>query len=310
MKNIFLFALFAFYLIIPVWGAETKMPVATIKFNRISALKIDILQTNIEFSVSDSNEISIQGESEMLSKLEFNESNTELTVTRGRYSLPDSVSLHISVPAKCLLELTVAQNSDVFVPKMNAPVRINIKERGQVVVEGCVGLIVTANEKSTVSVNKCVGDISVTLNDKSVLNIKQAEIEKALIKAMELSKIHINGNIKSLNLVTQGAANIKLESVTEAFVWAGRGNDQVAIQKLSGIADVTSNYNSVLRVGFANLKTLLAATAANGKIQIGGTVENAALSTRGGSQIVIDKVTGKILRKNEMRKGSIKILNP
>lgn len=310
MKNIFLLVLFAFYLTIPVFGAESRAAIATIKFNRISALKIDILQTNVEFSISDSNEISIQGESEMLSKLEFNESNAGLTITKGRYVSQGSVKLHIFIPAKCLLDLTVGQHSEVFVPSMNAPIRINAKEQSQVFVERCIGLIVTAKEKSKVSITKCAGDISVMLNDKSVLNIKQATIEKALIKAMESTQVDIKGYIKNLNLVTQGAANVKLESVTEAFVWTGRGNDQVVIEKLSGIADVTSNYNSVLRVELATLKTLLAATAANGKVQIGGIVENAALSTRGGSQIIIDKVTGKILRKNEMRKGSIKILNP
>lgn len=310
MKNIFLYALCVIYLIIPIAGSTDKSPLTTIKFNQVSTLKFDILKTDVQFSINDISEVSIQGERMVLSKLGFNVVEGVLTIGKGRYSSEKLAKLHITLPSTCLLDLAAAKNSQVIIPAMNAAVSVTAKESSQITIEGCVGLIVRASGDSKVSVNQCAGDISVTLADHSGLKIKQGVIEKGLITATETSRVSIMGSIRSLNLTTRGAANIKLEAVTEAFVWAGRGNEQVSLQSLSGIADVTSNYNSVLTVESANLKTLLAATAANGKIKIGGIVENAALSTRGGSEIVIDKVTGKILRKNEMRKGSIKILNP
>jgi hypothetical protein len=310
MKNIPLYVLCVIYLIVPMYGAEPKSPLTTIKFNQISTLKLDTLKTDVQFSISDINEVSIQGESMVLSSLGFNVVEGALSIDKGKYSSITPIKLNINLPSKCLLDIAVVENSHVFIPTMNAPVRLNAQDRSQVTLEGCVGLIVTASDDSKVKVNQCSGDVSVTLADRCEFGIKQGTLTKALITATELSRVSIMGSIQSLNLTTRGAAVIKLGAVTEAFVWTGRGNEHLSLQRLSGIADITSNYNSVLTVESANLKTLLAATAANGKIKIGGVVENVALSTRGGSEIVIDKVTGKILRKNEMRKGSIKILNP
>ncbi|GEM_PF-2380226 len=310
MKNIFLVTSCIVFLISPMVGAEPRSPLTSIKFKEISTLKLDTLKTDIQFSLSDRNEISIQGENKVLSKLGFNESNSTLTIGKGRYTSEKLAKLHITLPAGCLLDLSVAKNSQLVIPAMKAVVRVAAKESSQITIEECVGLIVTANGDAKVTVNHCSGDVSVALADRSDFGIKQGVIEKALITASETSNVTLMGSIQSLNLTTRGAAIVNLGAITEAFIWVGRGNDQVSIQNLSGIADVTSIYHSVLTVENANLKTLLAATAANGKIKIGGVVENAALSTRGGSEIVIDKVTGKILRKNEMRKGSIKILNP
>jgi hypothetical protein len=127
---------------------------------------------------------------------------------------------------------------------------------------------------------------------------------------MENSRVSIAALIQSLNLTTRGAADIKLEGVRDAFMWTGRGNERVLIKRLNGIAEVTANYDSKLTVDDANLDTLLASASATGKIIIKGTATNAAFSARGASEIVIDKVTGKILRNSKMHNGSIKIVNP
>ena len=76
MKNIFLVISCIVFLISPMVGAEPRSPLTSIKFKEISTLKLDTLKTDIQFSLSDRNEISIQGENKVLSKLGFNESNS------------------------------------------------------------------------------------------------------------------------------------------------------------------------------------------------------------------------------------------
>lgn len=310
MKYVFLLASCFVFLMFPINGAENKNPLTSIMFSQINTLKLQGLYANVYFSVHDGSEVIIEGETIVLPKLEFTESKNILIIKKGRYSRADPIRLHISIPRKCLLDISVSQNSRVAIPQLSAPLKLNLTGKSQASIDGCVGLVLTAKDAAKVSIQQCIGDVSANLWDQSELDIQHAILEKVLMTASGTSHVFVNGSIKSLNLTTRGAAGIKLESVTDTFVWVGRGNDHVSIQKLSGVADVTSGYNSSLVVDDANLKTLLAATAANGKIVIMGVVENAALSARGGSQIVVDTITGKILRNYEMRKGSIKILNP
>lgn len=311
MKKISTFVLCALLLIINTVGSsETNRSGNTLKFNKVTTVIIDSLEADIQFILSDVDEVSIKGESKMLSSLLISPTSGVLKVSAGRYSDGALTKLQVVVPSTCLLDISVVGNSHVFIPRMNAPVRISQSELSEVTIESCAGLVLTASGATKTQVNQINGDISGTLSERSALGIKKGELKKALITATEYSRVSIGSSIQSLNLTTKGAADIKLAAITEAFMWTGRGNERVSIKRLSGIAEVAANYDSVLTVDAAALDTLLASASATGKIIIKGSVTNAALSSRGASQIMIDKVTGKILRNSQMHNGSIKILNP
>jgi hypothetical protein len=311
MKNILAFALYAILLILNVLDASAaKVRYNTIKFNTITTVAVNSLNADIQFVLSDANEVRVSGESNVLSNLVLNPENGVLKISAGRYAFGMPMKLQVAIPRTCLLDIAVVGNSHVFIPKMNAAVRLTLSELSQITVEACLGIVLTASGAAKVQFNQVKGDVSLTLSEHSEMGIMAGELKKALITATEYSHVSIAASIQSLNLTTRGASDVKLGAVREAFVWTGRGNERVLIKSLSGVAEVTANYDSMLTVDDANLDTLLAAAAATGKIIIKGTVTNAALSARGASQIVIDKVTGKILRNSQMHNGSIKIVNP
>ena len=311
MKNISVFALCAVLLILNALDASVaKSKYNTIQFNAISNVTVNSLAADIQFVLSDSNEVRISGESKMLSNLVLSPTKGVLKISAGRYASGMPMKLQIAIPRTCLLDIAIVGNSHVFIPKMNAAVRLTLSELSQVTVDACLGVVLTANGASKVQVNQVRGDMSLTLSEHSEVGIIAGELKKALITATEYSRVLIAASIQSLNLTTKGAAEIKLGAVREAFMWTGRGNERVSIKSLSGVAEVTANYDSMLTVEDASLDTLLASAAATGKIIIKGSVTNAALSARGASQIVIDKVTGKILRNSRMHNGSVKIVNP
>ncbi len=281
MKNIPIFVLCAVLLILNGLDASAaKSAVNMIKFNAITTVAVDSIDADIQFILSNDNAVSIKGESNMLSNLEFNSNQGTLKISARNYIFGMPMKLQIVVPSTCLLDVSVIKNSHVFIPKMNAPVRITSGELSEFTVEGCIGLVLNASGASKVQVNQIQGDVSGTLSGRGVLGIKEGELKKALIMATEYSQVSIAASIQSLNLTTKGASNIKLGAITEAFMWTGRGNERVSIRSLSGIAEVIANYDSKLTVDAANLDTLLASASATGKIIIKGTVTNAALSAR------------------------------
>lgn len=311
MKNILVFVVCAAVLVLNVLDATSSVNSNTsIKFNNIITVTVDSLDADIQFVLNDTNEVKISGENKVLSNLVITPTRGILKISAVNDAFGMPIKLQIHVPNTCLLDVSVVRNSHVFIPNMNAAIRLTLGELSQVTVNGCLGLIVTSEGESKTQVNHILGDISVTLSERSAIGIKAGELKKALITSTEYSQASISASIKSLKLNTKGASDIKLGTISEAFVWTGRGNERVSIKSLSGIAEVAANYDSKLTVDSGNLETLLASASATGKIIIKGTVTNAALSASGASQIVVDKVTGKILRNSQMHNGTIKIVNP
>jgi hypothetical protein len=311
MKHISVFVLSAVMLVLNIFDVSAENSTDnSLKFDAIRTVAVDSLEADIQFVLSNSNEVKINGETKVLSSLILRPTKGTLKISAGSYTFGQPMKLQISVPRTCLLDVSVVGKSHVFIPNMAAAVRITTTEVCQVTVEGCVGLVLTADGVSKTQINQIQGDMSLTLSDRSQLGIKGGDIGKSLITATENSRVSIAALIQSLNLTTKGSANIKLEGVREAFMWTGRGNERVLIKRLTGIAEAAANYDSTLIVDDAKLDTLLASASSTGKITIKGTATNAAFSARGASEIVIDKVTGKILRNSKMHNGSIKILNP
>ncbi|MDP3641206.1 MAG: DUF2807 domain-containing protein [Alphaproteobacteria bacterium] len=311
MKTIPIFVLYAVLLILNTLEASTtKGTVNTIKFNKITTVIVESLDADIQFVLSNDTDVSIKGESSMLSNLVLSPTQGTLKISAGSYAFGMPIKFQIAVPSTCLLDVSVVGDSHVFIPKTNAAVRLTLAGLSQGTVDACIGLVLTASGESKIQVNQIRGDMSVTLSDHSAMGIKEGELKKALITATEYSHVSIAALISSLNLITKGASDIKLAGVSKAFVWTGRGNGRVSIKRLSGVAEVTASYNSELTVEVANLETLLASASATGKIIIKGTVTNAVFSASGAGQIVVDKVTGKILRNSQMHNGTIKIVNP
>lgn len=311
MKNILVFVVCAAVLVLNVLDATSSVNSNTsIKFNNIITVTVDSLDADIQFVLNDTNEVKISGENKVLSNLVITPTRGILKISAVNDAFGMPIKLQIHVPNTCLLDVSVVGNSHVFIPNMNAAIRLTLGELSQVTVNGCLGLIVTSEGESKTQVNHILGDISVTLSERSAIGIKAGELKKALITSTEYSQASIAASIKSLKLITKGASDIKLGTISEAFVWTGRGTERVSIKSLSGIAEVAANYDSRLTVDAANLETLLASVSSTGKIIIKGTVTNAALSASGASQIVVDKVTGKILRNSQMHNGTIKIVNP
>jgi hypothetical protein len=208
------------------------------------------------------------------------------------------------------LDVEVIGKSHVFIPSIKAPVRVVADDLSQVTIDKCTGLVITQGGFAKTQIQQLAGDMSAALSGRSQLGIKSGTIATTLITATDETYISIAAAMQSLKLSTKGDAKIQLGSIINTLIWVGTGNEQISINNLSGTAEITANYNSRLNVEKANLDTLLAATSSTGKIKILGSVKNAALSARGASEIVIDKITGKILRKNQSSKGIITILNP
>lgn len=267
MKKISLFVVCAVVLILNVLdAAATKSAVNTIKFDQITTVSVDSLEADIQFVLSASKEARINGESKVLSNLMLTPTKGALKISAGRYADGVPMKLQIAIPSTCLLDVSVTGNSHVFIPKMNGAVRIAAAELSQVTIDTCIGLVLTASGATKVQVNQIKGDMSATLSERSEMGIKEGDLKKALITATDYSHVSIGASIHSLNLTTKGASDIKLGTVSEAFMWTGRGNERVAIKSLNGIAEVTANYDSMLTVDAANLNTLLASATATGKL--------------------------------------------
>lgn len=296
-------------LLITMCGLHGATPQNSIRFKDITTLKINSLSADIQFVLSSDKDVSIATEQRNLEELKLTSENNTLTISHS-VSNDFPPKLQIIIPNTLLLIIDVLENSHIFIPEMQAPVKVTAHDFSEVTIKGCTGLSVTLSEKAKVQIQKIDGDMVSTQMNKSEFAIKEGQIGTAFMTVTDQGMASIAATIGSLKLETKGTLNIKLKSVTKALNWAGRGNEQIGIHSLSGAADVSANFDSRLYVEDAKLDTLLAATGSTGKIEILGTIKDAALSARGASEIIVDKITGKILRKNLMHKGTIRILNP
>jgi hypothetical protein len=279
----------------------------TFKFDGISGIKLEKMEADIQFILGSSSQIIIIIDDE--GRLTMTSKDGVLNINKTSRS-KNPLRFRIVIPSECKLDINVDGKSHVFIPSTSAPLRITATDLAQVTIDGCTGLILTQSSFTKTQVLQLKGNISATLSDQSELGIQQGAIATALLTATESTHVSIAALIQSLKLTTKGDARIQVGTITDTFMWVGRGNERIYIKNLTGVADVTANYDSRLTVENANLDTLLAATSSTGKIKISGKIKNAAMSTRGASEIVVDKVTGKILRKNQSNRGIIKILNP
>lgn len=295
-------------LLIAMYSLHGATPQKSIRFKDITTLKIDRLSADIQFVLSSDKDVSITTEQRNLEELKLTSENNTLTISHSvSNDFPPKVQ--ISVPNRLLLIIDVRENSHLFIPEMQAPVKVTAHDFSEVTIKACTGLSVTLTENAKTQIHKIDGNMVSTQMNQSQFGIKEGQIETAHMTVTDQSLASIAATIGSLKLETKSNSNVKLKSVTKALSWAGRGNGSVSIHSLSGAADVSANYSSKLYVEDAKLDTLLAATGATGKIEILGTIKDAALSARGASEIIVDKITGKILRKSQMRKGTIRILN-
>jgi len=242
------------------------------------------------------------------SLLTMSPENGVLTITQSSRPIVP-IKLRILVPNTCRLDISVLGKSHVFIPKMNAPLRVTTQDISQVTIGACLGLIATQSGFSKVQVNDITGDILVNQSAHSEFGMRNGTIATALMTIIDSGHTSVATPIESLKLTTKGSARVRLGSITKTFMWTGYANDKVFVQHLAGVAEVTANYDSKLTVESADLQTLLAAASSTGQIKISGSVKNAAFSAKGVSKIIVDKVTGKILRKNESNKGTVRILN-
>lgn len=288
------------------YGAASQK---SVRFKDIRTLKLDSISADIQFLLSSDNDVSVMTEQENSNLLKFASEKGTLTISHNKTSVfPPKV--RITIPSTLTMYIDVHENSHIFVPEMNSPIKVTGREFSEVTIKGCKGLSVTLTDKAQVQIIKINGDMVTTLSNSSQLGIKEGEIKTAYMTVTDKSLATVAATILALKLETKGASQVKLKHVAKALSWASRGNETVGIHTLTGVADVSANYDSKLYVQEANLDTLLAAAAATGKIKILGTVKNAALSARGAGEIIVDKITGKILRKSQMHKGTIRILNP
>jgi len=279
----------------------------TFKFDGISGIKLEQMEANIQFILGSSDQVIVVTEGENI--LTLTSQDGTLTINKASNSrMP--LQFRIVIPSNCKLDINVNGKSHIFIPSMSASLRISANDLAQVTINGCTGLILTQASFAKTQIAQLNGNMSVTLSDQSELGVQGGFIETTLITATDSTHVSLAASIQSLKLTTKGSATIQLHTITDTFTWIGRGNEKIYVKNLSGVADVTANYDSRLTVDKANLDTLLAATSSTGKIKISGTIKNAAMSARGASEIVVDKVTGKILRKNQSNRGIIKILNP
>lgn len=295
--------------LISMYSLQGTTPQNSVRFKDISTIKIDSLSADIQFLLSSDKDVSITTERRDFEELKLTSENNTLTVSHP-LSKDFSAKIRISVPNTLLLIIDVRENSHIFIPEMQAPVKVTAHDFSEVTIKACSGLSVTLSEKAKIQIHKIDGNMVSTQMNQSQFAIKEGQIEMAHMTVTDQSLASITAAIGSLKLETKGISTAKLKSVSKALSWAGRGNESVSIQSLSGAADVSANYDSKLYVEDAKLDTLLAATGSTGKIKILGTIKDAALSARGASEIIVDKITGKILRKSQMHKGTIRILNP
>lgn len=300
------FLFFSFIFNINILSAEENE--TNFQFDDVSSIKIEPMEVDIQFVIGTSSQINIITKDE--SRLKMDSYKGTLTVSRRSSSSNNSPKLRIVVPRTIELDINVNGKSHIFIPQMAGPIRITSTDLAQVTIDACIGLVLTQSSFAKTQLISFSGNMSATLSNKSELGVRKGSIATTLITATDSSHVSIAAPIRSLKLITKGNPTIQMAGVTDAFTWSGRGNERVHLKSLTGVADVTANYDSRLTVEEANLDTLLAATSSTGKIKILGTVKNAALSARGASEIVVDKVTGKILRKNQSNRGIIKILNP
>lgn len=287
-------------------GASTQN---TFKFKDVSTLKIERLFADIQFVISPQKDVSITTDSQKFEELTFSSEDRVLSITPRKDNLSPQ-KLRISIPDTLLLEINTRNKSHVFIPEIKSPLKIFANDASEITVASCLGLLATLNGKAKVQIRQFNGDMVLSQFNKSEFTVSSGQIGTALISATEQSRTSIAVPIQSLKLETKGSADVKLYSVMKALTWTGRGNERISINILTGVAEITANYNSSLSVDNANLDTLFASTGATGKIKILGIVKNAALSARGAGEIVVDKITEKILRKSELHKGKIKVLTP
>lgn len=298
-----------FVLLISLCSCQGATPEKSVRFKDISTLKIDSLSADIQFLLSSDKDVSITTEQRDFEELKLTSENNVLTVShRGSKGFPSKI--RISVPNTLPLIIDVREKSHIFIPEMQAPVKVTAHDFSEVTIKACSGLSVTLSESTKAQIHQIEGNMVTTQMNQSQFAIKEGHIETAHITVTDQSLTSIAATIGSLKLETKGISTTKLKNVSKALSWAGRGNESVSIQSLSGAADVSANYDSKLYVEDAKLDTLLAATGSTGKIQILGTIKDVALSARGASEIIVDKITGKILGKSQMHKGTIRILNP
>jgi hypothetical protein len=281
----------------------------TVRFKDITAVNVNSISVDIQFVLSSDHDVTITTEKQTIELLKIVSEKGILTIQQnGTSDFPPK--LRITIPNTILLTIDVRENSHIFIPEMISPVKVTGHDYSEVTIKACKGLSVTLTDRAKVQIVKMTGDMVSTQGNKSEFAIKEGQIGTSIMTVTDQSKSSIGATIDSLKLETKGASIVKLKNIAKALSWASRGNEQVAIHTISGAADVKVNNDSKLFIEDAKLDVLYAAVASTGKIKIQGTVKNAALSARGAGEIVVDKVTGKILRKSQIHKGTIRILNP
>lgn len=296
-------------LLISLCSFQGATPQNSLRFKDISTIKIDSLFADIQFLLSSDKDVIITTERRDFEELKLTSENNILTVSHlGSKDFP--AKIRISVPNTLFLIIDVREKSHIFIPEMQAPVKVTAHDFSEVTIKACSGLSVTLSEKAKAQIHQIDGNMVTTQMNQSQFAIKEGQIETAHMTVTDQSLASIAATIGSLKLETKGISTTKLKNVSKTFSWAGRGNESVRLHSLSGAADVSANYDSKLYVEDAKLDILLVATGSTGKIEILGTIKDAALSARGASEIIVDKITGKILRKSQMHKGTIRILNP
>lgn len=295
--------LFILCVITPTFGA-TKVDYTAIKHIRLTGTNMDV-----QFLLHDQPFISVIEKPNHTTNWNFTFENDTLVATPTNHP-NERLTLQLYIPATSMLDLSLSGNSRVFVPSMQAPVRISAKDSSQLTVQACTGLVLHGMNMARVKVHTLNGDASITLSDTAEIGIKDGGIQTALMTIQDASHVSVAAHIDSLNLTTKGKSTTKIKHIKTALVWKGYGIEHVMIESLEGVADLMASYDCKFVAEHANLKTLLAATSSTAKIEIKGETKDAAFSTRGASQIIVDKVTGNIIRKNQSTKGIITIRNP
>ncbi len=278
----------------------------------VRIIKLDINDLDIQFGIHDRDEIVISeltgmSVNQTLGLLSKTRETLYISYTKGAKKIP---KIRILLPNSCRLDISAKGRSHVFVPMMMSPIRLSAFEYSEVTIGSCSGLIARQKDFSKVQINNIVGDLVINLRGSSKMAVVLGKVETATAKIFDDARLSIGGAIQSINLETKGKSTIKLSEISRTFTWVGRGAEQVLVDRLFGTADLMGNYNAKFDVKEASLSMLYASTSSTSKISIGGIVTHAALSVRGASEIVIDKLTGNILRKSESSKGIIRILTP
>lgn len=296
--------LLVFQVIMTAYGAE-------VTFGDVRTLKLDVDSLDVQIGVHPDNKkvvVSDLSKQTVSKVLDLSQANGVLYV-RYKSGGAQRPKVRIMLPNNCKLDMSVSGNSRVFVPKMISPLRVTAKEYSEVTISGCVGCVVRQGDASKVHVKYLLGDTFFSIKDKAQLGVADGKITTSIMNLRNEAKASISASINSIKLETRGKSQVVLDTVLRTLIWVGWGTEQVLVKNVKGTADLMGNYNTRFTVKQADLSMLYASTSTTAKIKIGGTVKNAALSVRGASEIVIDKLTGNLLRKNKSSKGSIKVLN-